>query len=586
MRRFRGDHEVSSLVCPLYSRALGPALQLGSSVPFRHSILFLVPARPCSGLRAHHSRRGPDRQGLGMFAHLNVVATAVFVFFFALVTILGFVAARWKAGDLSHIHEWGLGGRRFGKWITWFLLGGDLYTAYTVIAVPALIFGVGAFGFFAVPYTIVIYPFLYLTLPRLWAVSHKHGYMTAADFVLGRYSNKGLALAVAATGVLATMPYIALQLIGLEKVISALGFSGQGIMAHAPITIAFVILALFTYRSGLRAPAMIAFVKDAMIYIFVIAAIIIIPYELGGFGAIFDAAGRAFDARVAANPKLAAGLTLQPGQVGPYITLAIGSAIALFMYPHALTGALAASSGRAIRFNTMTLPAYSFILGLVALLGLMAIAAGVKVGTPQDAVPQLVLWAFPDWFAGFCFAAIALGALVPAAVMSIGAANTFTRNVWKPFVNPQMSPREESTLAKLASLAVKIGALAVIFFMPTRFALDLQLLGGVWMVQIFPAIIFGLYTRWFSGWALVIGWAAGMIVGTSLAWTGTAWVPVHALKWDIPFVGGVDSGFGFAAYNGLTAVIVNVVLSAALSLVLHSRARDGTLPEDYEDRAL
>src|SRR6202142_1706085 len=276
-----------------------------------------------------------------MFDHLNVVATAVFVFFFGLVSVLGFVAARWKAADLDHIHEWGLGGRRFGRWITWFLLGGDLYTAYTVI----------------------VYPFLYLTLPRLWAVSQKHGYITAADFVLGRYGHKGLELAVAATGILATMPYIALQLVGLEKVILALGFSGQGIMAHAPITIAFVILALFTYKSGLRAPAMIAFVKDAMIYIFIIAAIIIIPYELGGFGAIFDAAGRAFDARVAANPKLAAGLTLQPGQVGPYVTLAIGSAMALFMYPHALTGALAASSGRAIRFNTMTLPAYSFVLG-------------------------------------------------------------------------------------------------------------------------------------------------------------------------------------------------------------------------------
>ena len=376
-----------------------------------------------------------------MFEHLNIVATAVFVFFFGLVSALGFVAAHWKAADLGHLDEWGLGGRRFGRWITWFLLGGDLYTAYTVIAIPAVVFAIGAYGFFAVPYTIIIYPFLYLTLPRLWAVSHKHGYVTAADFVLGRYGHKGLEVAVALTGILATMPYIALQLVGLEKVILALGFSGQGIMAHAPITIAFVILALFTYRSGLRAPAMIAFVKDAMIYIFVIAAVVIIPYELGGFGAIFEAAAKAFDAKVAANPKLAAGLTLKPAQVGPYITLAIGSAMALFMYPHALTGALAASSGRAIRFNMITLPAYSFVLGLIALLGLMAIAAGVKVETPQDAVPQLMLWAFPDWFAGFCFAAIALGALVPAAVMSIGAANTFTRNIWKPFIHPEMSPR-------------------------------------------------------------------------------------------------------------------------------------------------
>src|SRR5271166_2654829 len=521
-----------------------------------------------------------------MFAHLNVVATAVFVFFFGLITVLGFVAARWKAADLNHIQEWGLGGRRFGAWITWFLLGGDLYTAYTVIAIPSVVYAIGAYGFFAVPYTIIIYPFVYLTLPRLWAVSHKRGFLTAADFVLGRYGNRGLELAVALTGILATMPYIALQLVGMEKVIGALGVSGEGWLQHAPITIAFVVLAVFTYRSGLRAPAMIAFVKDAMIYIFIIAAIVIIPYELGGFGRIFDAARAAFDAKLAAKTVPAAGVTLMPSQVGPYITLAIGSAMALFMYPHALTGTLAASSGRAIRQNTMMLPAYSFVLGLVALLGLMAIAAGIKVQNPQDAVPQLVLWAFPDWFAGFCFAAIALGALVPAAVMSIGAANTFTRNVWKPFVHPEMTPREESFLAKLVSLIVKIGALMAIFFMPTRFALDLQLLGGVWMVQIFPAMIFGLFTRWFSGAALLVGWAAGMIVGTALAWGPTAWVPVHALKWDMPLVGAVDPNLGFASYNGLTAVIVNFLIAAALSLVVRSRASDETSPEDYADRAL
>ena len=176
--------------------------------------------------------------------------------------------------------------------------------------------------------------------------------------------------------------------------------------------------------------------------------------------------------------------------------------------------------------------------------------------------------------------------LLPAAVMSIGAANTFTRNIWKPFIHPQMSSREEAILAKLASLAVKVGALAVIFFMPTRFALDLQLLGGVWMVQIFPAMIFGLYTRWFSGTALLIGWAAGMVVGTALSWGEKAWTPVHPLAWDLPFVGHVDLGLHFAAYNGLTAVVVNIVVATALSLVIRTKAADETAAADYEDSAV
>ncbi|RFB81161.1 monocarboxylate uptake permease MctP [Methylovirgula sp. 4M-Z18] len=507
---------------------------------------------------------------------INWVATSVFVFFFVLVTIIGFMASRWKSADLDHIHEWGLGGRRFGAWITWFLLGGDLYTAYTVIAVPALVYAIGAYGFFAVPYTIIVYPFIFLTMPRLWNVTHKHGYITGSDFVEGRYGNKYLALAVASTGILATMPYIALQLVGMEKVIQALGFPSSDEapwLGHLPLTIAFVILALYTYKSGLRAPAMIAFVKDIMIYVFVIAAIIVIPYKLGGYGVIFDAASKVYDAKVAAKAVPAAGILLQPGQISPYITLAIGSGMALFMYPHSLTGTLSASSADAIRRNAIGLPAYSLVLGLIALLGLMAHAAGIQVKNPQDVVPQLFLKMFPDWFNGFVFAAIAIGALVPAAVMSIGAANTFTRNIWKPFINQHMSAQQESNMAKLLSLIVKVGALLVIFFMPTKFALDLQLLGGVWMIQIFPAIIFGLYTRFYSGWALLGGWAAGFLVGTALSWGPTAWLPVSNFFGLLPF----------NAYNGLMSVTINILVATVLALVLPNTAQDETRAADFED---
>src|SRR6204780_3962440 len=195
---------------------------------------------------------------------LNPTALIVFMFLFAVITILGFFAGRWRRGDLDLLHEWGLGGRRFGTIVTWFLLGGDLYTAYTFIAVPALMFGAGAIGFFAVPYTIMVYPFIFMVFPRMWSVARRNGYITASDFVRGRYGSRWLALAVAVTGIVATMPYIALQLVGIQVVIAALGVEGSGWMGDLPLIIAFVILAAFTYTSGLRAPAAIAIVKDTL----------------------------------------------------------------------------------------------------------------------------------------------------------------------------------------------------------------------------------------------------------------------------------------------------------------------------------
>src|SRR3954468_10836706 len=223
---------------------------------------------------------------------MNVVELTIVIVLFAVVTVMGFVAARWRrAEDLMHLDEWGLGGRSFGTWITWFLLGGDLYTAYTFVAVPALVYGAGAAGFFAVPYTIVVYPLVFLVAPRLWSVSHRHGYVTPADFVRGRHGSPTLALVIALTGIIATMPYIALQLVGIEAVIKAIGIDGSW-----PLWIAFAVLALYTYQSGLRAPALIAFVKDTLIYLVVIVAVIYIPTKLGGWGDIFAAADKKFAA--------------------------------------------------------------------------------------------------------------------------------------------------------------------------------------------------------------------------------------------------------------------------------------------------
>jgi SSS family solute:Na+ symporter len=277
------------------------------------------------------------------------IALAVFLFFFALVTVMGFVAARWRRPKtLARLDEWGLGGRQFGTWITWFLVGGDFYTAYTVIAVPALVSTVGAYGFFALPYTIIVYPFVFAVMPKLWQVAKENGYVTAADVVHGRYGSRALELAVAATGVVATMPYIALQLIGMAAAIKALGLVGE-----LPLVAAFVILAVYTYSSGLRAPALIAFVKNGMICVAVIAAVAFIPGKLGGYGAMFDAADQAF------KVKGAGGILLAPNQYAAYATLALGSALAAFMYPHTLTGIFASRSANTIRKNAVLLPAYT-----------------------------------------------------------------------------------------------------------------------------------------------------------------------------------------------------------------------------------
>jgi len=357
-----------------------------------------------------------------------------------------------------------------------------------------------------------------------------------------------------------------------------MGFSGQGLAGDVPLIIAFVILAAFTYSSGLRAPAAIAIVKDSLIFLTVLVVIIVVPIKLGGYGAIFGAVPPA--KLLLAPPP--AGST---GAYGVYATLALGSALALLLYPHSMTGILSASSAHAVRRNAAMLPAYSLMLGLLALLGFMAIAAGVdklpdyadgfKQFKANFAVPALLLQMFPSWFVGVAFAAIGIGALVPAAIMSIAAANLFTRNIYKEFIRPDCTDLQESQMAKWMSLIVKAGALLFILLVNQQYAIQMQLLGGIWIIQTLPAVVFGLYTRWFNSWALLIGWAVGTVLGTMVAAEAGFKPTWQLMLW----------GYSLPGYTALYTLILNTLVAAVLTLPFRALGlaadRDETAASDY-----
>jgi len=308
---------------------------------------------------------------------------------FALITVIGLFAGRWRAGDMDDLDEWSLGGRKFGGILTWFLQGGSVYTTYSFVAVPALVFGTGALGFFALPYLVITYVVAFIVVPRLWTLSAAKGYITPADFVRARFGSRPLALAITITGLVATMPYIALQVYGIELCMSQIGLPVQ-----ASLWIAFAVLALVTYVSGLRSATLIAIVKDVFIWVTVIVAVIYIPIHLGGYAHAFSQVPKSH-------------LTLPGNLYADYATLAVGSGLALFLYPHTLTGALSSSSRFVVQRNSIFLPVYTLMLGLLAILGYLAVAAhipndphyganiAVLKSTPQK---QLASWLFVKWF--------------------------------------------------------------------------------------------------------------------------------------------------------------------------------------------
>lgn len=218
----------------------------------------------------------------------------IFLTLFVFFVFLGFYGSRWRRGDLSQLSEWALAGRRLGTFLVWFLVGADLYTAYTFVAVPSGVFAKGALYFFAVPYVATVFALATAVMPALWRWSRLRGYVTAADFVQDRFNSKLLAGFIAATGIVAEFPYIALQIVGMQAVLTImlLGLvKNVKLVSDLALTIAFIILAAFTYTSGLRGATLTAVFKDALIFLGVIAILVAVPLTIpGGFAGAFKAA--------------------------------------------------------------------------------------------------------------------------------------------------------------------------------------------------------------------------------------------------------------------------------------------------------
>jgi solute:Na+ symporter, SSS family len=520
-----------------------------------------------------------------MRSSVDVGALVAFVVVLLAVPVIGLLVGRRQAGAARFpagpggspagtpyaaapgqgLAEWALAGRRYGAWRTWFLLGGSIFTAYTFVAVPALVYGVGALGFFAVPYAIVVFQLAYLLLPWLRDLAAAHGWVTPADIVRSRYSSPSLAAAVAVTGLLATMPYIALQLLGIGALLTVLGLPENGVLADLALSATFAVLAVGTYRHGVRTPAAIAVLKGVLVF-GAVALVSMVTLRTTGSGALF---GRAGDA-LAGRPQ--GSLLLTDGLAGPYVTLAVGSALALMLYPHVLVPAFAARSADVLRRNAIGLLAWTALLAALAVLGLVALGQGVRVpsGRAELAVPVLVHDSLPPVLAGIALGAIGIGALVPAAVMSIGAASTFASNIYLEYVNPTALPGQVTQVAKIVSVVVKVGALAFVFGLRSQDAITLQLLGGVWILQTLPAVVIGLRWRWPHRYALLAGLMFGVTIGTVLV-AAQGFVAVTRID-----VGGLHVG----VYAGLVALTANLLVAILLTPVLDRaavpRGVDGT----------
>ncbi|MGG1575145.1 sodium:solute symporter family protein [Fictibacillus sp. NRS-1165] len=463
----------------------------------------------------------------------NLTALSITIFVILTVVLIGFLAGRDKSVR-SSVEEWSVGGRRFGGLLVWFLVGADLYTAYTFLGLTSTAYSAGSLAFFAIPYSVLAFFISYFFLPKLWKVANHHKLTTLADYARERFDSKLLSALIAIVGVLMLIPYICLQLSGIQDTLQV---AGTGFINVKVVVItSFLLVALYTFFSGIKGPTYTAILKDVLVWAIMLFMVVSLPIiHFGGWNPMVDQI-------VKEAPQLLTIPNSGPKGIPWFITASLVSSLALFMWAHAATGVFTAKSGDALRKNAMFLPLYNIVLILVVFLGFIAFLVLPKGTDPRFALLSLIQTSYGGVAQGLAYSTIALASLIPCSIMAIGASNLFANNIYRDLINPQVKA-SRLTMITRGMVFVVIG-LALLFGLVFPSALvSLQLLGVSGMVQIFPAIVISLFWKNQTREATIIGLLAGLAVTFTVYATGTSF--------------GIYEGFWGIAANFLTVLVLN-----------------------------
>ena len=502
----------------------------------------------------------------------------VFIAFFAAFIFLGFWGARWRKGDLGGIFEWGIAGRRLGAFTAFFLFGADWYTAFSILSVPSSVYTLGAFGYMAVTYQAMVFAFTILVLPRLWTKAKEKGYLTLGDTIKGETGSKVLSILFALVGIGALIPYIALQVVGLQGVLVAMfyGLANTGQLQNIALVIAFVILAAFTFTSGLRGATLGSIFKDILVWISLIAMVVVAFTAVGGFANAF-----AHAAAPAKPPAASNFLQFNPLLNIAFSTSMLGTALSYVAWPHNVNNTYATQNTKNLKLGLSLAILYAIPLFLADTLGVIVsqvpAAANLLKSFPLGfqgilVIPAMALAEFQgnySWFAAIILIGVFVGGLVPAAIMAIAQGNLLARNVVKEF-KPNLTGKGEAQIAKWSSAVFKFTALGVVFLIPPTYNVQFYYFAAAFVIQGIPTTYFILFTRWFRNAALLAGAAVGLVA--SLYFTLAANNFAFPLTTTIYPAAGVaiKANSPYAFYVGIIGLALNLVIAVVGSAIINA----------------
>ncbi len=450
-----------------------------------------------------------------------------------------------------NLEEWAVGGRSFGHWLSWFILAGEIYTAFAFLGASGWAYSRGGPTFYVVGYGALAYIVGYYLLPKISPLGKKYGLMTQPDLIEHLYNSRPLAIFTAVIGVAFLLPYLQLQLTGLGLIIETCSY---GLLTRVPaMMIAFILVASFVYLSGLKGVASTAVFKDVLMMIAVAFFGLYLPYHF------FGSVGGMFEALEAAKPGF---LSLPGGtknfDVSWFMSTLMLTALGFYMWPHFVPNSFSAKNPDVLRHNATYLPLYQICMLFPMLVGFTALLVlSEPLKTPDMAFMSLVKQIFPSWALGLVGGAGALACMIPAADLLLSTSMLFTKGIYGKTVGKDATPEKTAKVAKGAVLGLTAIALCLAIFLPNMLV-NLLLTGYSGVTQFFPMIVLGLF--WHKGTKIAA--FSGLLVGEALVFG------LILGKMDPTPILGMNLNAGFVA------LVANLVVYVVVSLLTSSGVRE------------
>ncbi len=449
------------------------------------------------------------------------------VIFFSVigVSVLIALAARLGARNMT-IGEFLIGGRSFPAWLLYFLAVGEIYSIGTMIGLPSGVYAHGARdAVWFLGYILLAYPLGFFVGPLVWRAGVKYNAMTVPDVFGSHFQSRTLEVVTAVTLLVALVPWGQYQFIGLKVVLGALGLPMSPVQS---VILAGVIAFLYLVISGVRSPAFVAILKDALMMLSILVVGVCAAYSAGGVAPVF---------RHAHLPQSM--ITLSGRSMVFTISTIVFQSVTFYL-GNSAAFLFTAKSERAIKSSTVWMPMYMLMYPFLIIASFYAVWASPKLANANTVFMKTTIDLLPPWLVGFVAAGAGLSGLLVLATTSLGIGGIVTRNL-VPKVHPDTQKRVSNAVIALFLVFAASLTLSGSTLMLAVLNVSYYLLG-----QLVPGWIALMFFRRIKAWAASTGMIVGLIVAI-------------AFRMTEPDLGGINAG--------LIAVVVNFMLTFGLSLM-------------------